>query len=86
MQTQKYINMNVVICMAIKIPKSQKIWLKIKTTLGDKKEKYVITSNDDRTKYFIYELTKEGYIKLGQSDNPLKLEDKYVKYNEVKEI
>lgn len=60
--------------MANEISKSELRWVGIFDTKG--KRKYTITSNKDRTLYYIYD---ENNNKLGKSKSPVELEKKYVK-------
>lgn len=41
--------------------------------------KYLVTSDRQRTIYYIYKQVDDDYIKLGKGKNPIELEDKYVK-------
>lgn len=39
--------------------------------------RFIITSKALRDFYFLYEATKEGFIKLGRAKNPKELESKF---------
>lgn len=62
------------------IPKKHKIWLTIRL---QNNEVYKITSDKfDRKKYFLYkQVNINDYILIGTSNNPLTLENKYIKYS-----
>ena len=65
------------------IIKSEKVWV---TYIIDNKSKYIITSDRDRRVYYLYEYNEEEnkYIKSNhQSENPLKLEEKYIKITSI---
>ena len=65
------------------IVKSEKVWV---TYIIDNKSKYIITSDRDRRVYYLYEYNEEEnkYIKSNhQSENPLKLEEKYIKITNI---
>ena len=42
-------------------------------------KEYFITSKQDRSEYFLYEVVNGKLIKRGQNKSPDKLEDKYIK-------
>jgi hypothetical protein len=55
--------------MAIKIPKTQTLWV---THMVDGKPQYVITSDLQRTKYFLNKVDEDGKLtKLKTSKYPL---------------
>lgn len=57
----------------LKPPKNHKIWAQYPR----KDELYIITSPiNDPKKYFLYQQQDKNWIKIAQSNNPLKLEDK----------
>lgn len=60
----------------LKPPKNHRIWVQYPL----KGELYIITSPiNDTTKYFLYQQQGKDWIKIAQSNNPLKLEDKVLK-------
>lgn len=60
----------------IKPPKNHTIWVRYPI----KDELYIITSSgNDRTKYFLYKQDDKQWIKIAQSNNPIKLEEKVFK-------
>ena len=60
----------------IKPPKNHRIWVRYPTEEG----LYIISSlENDNTKYFLYQQVKEGWVKIAQSNNPMKLEEKVFK-------
>ena len=60
----------------IKPPKNHTIWVQYPL----EKELYIITtSGNDRTKYFLYKQNEKEWIKISQSTNPIKLEEKVFK-------
>ena len=60
----------------IKPPKNHIIWVQYPTN----EELYIITSlGNDRTKYFLYKQDDKQWIKIAQSNNPTKLEEKVFK-------
>ena len=58
-----------------KLPSNETLWL---TRISDSGKTLLITSNKDRSTYFIYEQTDSGLEKLGKGLNPLELERKFV--------
>lgn len=44
--------------MSIKLPKNQILWLTYNTTDGE--PQYVVTSDLQRTKYYLYKVDKDG--------------------------
>jgi hypothetical protein len=65
--------------LVTKIPKSEKSW----TLIRYKSNEYVITSNLDRTTYFIYKIIDGKFLKLGKGKTPYDL-DKYWKEDKPK--
>lgn len=60
----------------IKPPKNHTIWVRYPIN----NELFIITtSGNDNTKYFLYQQVKEGWVKIAQSNNPMKLEEKVFK-------
>lgn len=60
----------------IKPPKNHTIWVQYPMKDG----LYIITSSgNDRTKYFLYKQDDKQWIKIAQSNNPIKLEEKVFK-------
>lgn len=57
-------------------PKGETIWVTHHDAQGD--VKYIVTSNKDRTSYYLYRLVGGELQKLGRGKNPAELEDKYV--------
>ena len=62
-----------------KIPKSEKSW----TLIRAKTKEYLITSNLDRTIYYLYEIIDKKYLKIGKGKTPYDL-DKFWKENSKK--
>lgn len=60
-----------------KIPKSELLWVTHYDSRGS--PRFFITSNADRERYYIYEIKEGGVVRLGSSQSPLQLEQKYVK-------
>ena len=58
----------------LKIPKNEIQW---KTILKKGKPIFVITSNQLRDWYYLYEVDGEDYKKLGKARTPLELEIKF---------
>ena len=61
--------------MDINFPKNEKVWtvyLDINST-----PKFFTTAKPMRDFYFLYEITDNGYKKLGKSKLPLELEEKF---------
>ena len=57
------------------IPKNHIIWTSYTSSSGE----YKITSLEkDRSKYFLWKETEEGWEKIAQNVNPLKLEERIV--------
>ena len=56
------------------ISKATRIWVEVYK--GD--EKFLVTSNKDRSVYSIYKVRDFGYDKLGSGKNPFELEEKYI--------
>lgn len=54
------------------ISKTEKIWVTYQTDDGDT---YYITSNRDRSMYFLYKRDEDKVVKLGKSKNPKSLEE-----------
>lgn len=60
-------------------PKNEMVWV---TTLdSDGKAKYIVTSNKDRTTYYLYGLADGEWKRLGKGKNPAELDEKYVRVN-----
>ena len=60
----------------IKPPKNHTIWVQYPI----KDELYIITTlGNDRTKYFLYKGNEREWVKIAQSNNPVKLEEKVFK-------
>ncbi len=55
-----------------KIGRNEIIWLSGRDNNGN--TRYTITSNTDRTQYYIYD---KDYNKLGKAKTPTELEEKY---------
>ena len=61
-----------------KIPKNEILWVTHYDSRGS--PRFFITSSADRERYYIYEVNNEGgVVRLGSSQSPLQLEQKYVK-------
>lgn len=61
-----------------KIPKNEILWVTHYDSRGS--PRFFITSSADRERYYIYEVKSDGGLsKLGISQSPLQLEQKYVK-------
>ena len=61
-----------------KIPKNEILWVTHYDSRGS--PRFFITSSADRERYYIYEVVKDGVLnKLGSSQSPLHLEEKFVK-------
>lgn len=50
------------------LPKDERVWVSYCATGGA--VRYVVTSKPARDRYFLYEKTEDGYIKLGKADSP----------------
>ena len=61
---------------AKQLPKNEILWL---TQLTESGEKFFITSDKIRSVYTLWQLTKEGYLKVGTGNTPAKLEEKIQK-------
>ena len=60
----------------IKPPKNHRIWVQYLNEKG----LYIISSlENDTTKYFLYFLVNGSWVKIVQSSNPMKLEEKVFK-------
>lgn len=60
----------------IKPPKNHTIWVRYPVN----EELYIITtSGNDRTKYFLHKQNGKDWVKIAQSNNPVKLEEKVFK-------
>lgn len=59
------------------IPKTERRWETIRG--DDGKIAYMVTSKQDRSVYFLYQNIDGELKKLGKSDNPLTLKQKYIK-------
>jgi len=58
------------------IPKNDIGWVEIHTESG---EMYCITSKKDREVYYLYKIEDDTAQLMGQSQNPLKLEEKFIR-------
>lgn len=57
--------------MITKIPAKEIPWTLYCKTEGDEyRESHVVTSNQERTWYYLYEIVKGGYEKVTKSKNP----------------
>lgn len=60
----------------IKPPKNHTIWVQYPIN----NELYIITTlGNDRTKYFLYKQNGKDWVKVAQSNSPVKLEEKVFK-------
>ena len=60
----------------IKPPKNHRIWVQYPNEKG----LYIISSSEnDTTKYFLYQQVSGSWVKIAQSSNPMKLEEKVFK-------
>lgn len=66
--------------MAVKnIPKTETVWEHLINFNG---REYIVTSNKNRDKYFLYDITeKSNYVKIGHAATPVDLLDKYLDFD-----
>lgn len=62
--------------MRHKYPRGEIVW--ISHYDKDNNLRYITTSKPTRDLYFLYELTDDGFVKLGKDKNPTVLEEKYI--------
>lgn len=59
----------------MKYPKGEIVWVFYYTTKGELR--FIMTSKQARDFYFLYEVVDGEFKKLGKSNNPTKLEEKF---------
>jgi hypothetical protein len=59
----------------IKYPKGETVWVGYYTTKQE--VRFIMTSKEDRSVYFLYEFTDGQFKKLGKSKSPVELEEKF---------
>ena len=55
----------------MKIPSNEKLWL---TITSESNKTYIVTSNKDRSTYFLYLVNEDKLEKVGKGKNPPELE------------
>lgn len=55
--------------------KNERVWTSYVNKNGE--IMFVITAKNHRDFYYLYEATKNGFIKLGKGKSPIELEEKY---------
>ena len=67
----------------LKYPKGEIVW----TGYYNKKDQllFILTSKPQRDYYYLYEVTDDGFKKLGRSKNPKELEEKFKVHETMKE-
>ena len=63
-----------------KLPIRERLWL----TYTTETQEFYITSNIERTTYFAYQKTDDGYLKMGKASDPITLETKYIMKRKIK--
>lgn len=59
------------------IPKSEILWVSHYDSKGN--PRFLITSSANREHYYIYKVEEGSFTRLGSSQSPLQLEQKYIK-------
>lgn len=59
----------------MKYPKGEIVWVSYYNTKGELR--FIMTSKQARDFYFLYEVIDGEFKKLGKSNNPTKLEEKF---------
>lgn len=59
----------------MKYPKGEIVWVSYYNTKGELR--FIMTSKQARDFYFLYEVKDGEFKKLGKSNNPTKLEEKF---------
>lgn len=60
----------------MKIPKAEIQWTQYQKE--GSVATHIMTSNEQRTLYYLYEIKGNDYIKLGKAKTPLELEEKFL--------
>ena len=55
----------------MKIPSNEKLWL---TITSESNKTYIVTSNKDRSTYFLYLVNEDKLEKVGKGKNPPEVE------------
>lgn len=58
-------------------PKGEIVW--VGHYDSNQQLRYITTSKPTRDYYYLYELQKDGFVKLGKDRNPKVLEEKFIK-------
>lgn len=65
-------------------PKNEIIWEGIYYQTGELR--YIVTSNRDRSRYYLYELKDGKFVRLGGGPSPKKLKDKFIDWNALRNL
>lgn len=68
--------------MPNKMPKDERVWVSYRDSGGE--PVFLITSKPTRETYFLYEVTPDGLKRLGKSDSPEELAEKFGVYERIK--
>lgn len=66
----------------MKIPKAEIQWTQYQKEDGT--PTHIMTSNEPRTLYYLYEIKNNDYVKLGKAKSPIELEEKFLNHSKTK--